>query len=129
MAHAQQSFLLAKIDFDVPALEIGLDEEPRVELFIGTDQKGGLAIEELGAAAQPVSEGCDDDDQLQNLVGAGGASHQTGTALEGESMLDAVAGEGEGLPRRIIGADLLGSGGRGAVAEAAAARLVSLGIG
>ena len=128
LAHAEQGFFLTEIDFDVPALEVGFDNEPGVELFIGADEKGRITIEELRAFAQAISER-GDDDQLQNLVGAGGAPHQRGTALEAQWMRGAVVREGEGLPRRIVGADLFGSGRGSTVAAAAAARFLGWGMG
>jgi hypothetical protein len=73
--------------------------------------------------AQAISER-GDDDQLQSLVGAGGAPHQSGATLEAQLMGDALVVEGEGLPRRIVGADLFGSGSGKAVSGAAAARFL-----
>ena len=123
LAHAQQGFFLAEIDFDVPAVEVGFDDELGVEVGIGAEEKGGLAIEQLGTLAQAITEG-GDDDQLQDLVGAGGAPHQAGAAFEAQLVGGAVVGEGEGLPGRIVGADLFGSGSGRSVAEAAAARFL-----
>ena len=99
-----------------------------VEVFIGAEQKGGLAIKQLGAFAQAISER-GDDDQLQDLVSAGGAPHQAGAALVAELMRDAVVQEGQRLPGRVVGADLLGGGSGRSVAEAAAARFLGGGMG
>ncbi len=127
MAHAQQGFLLAEIDLYLPARDVGLDDELGVQVFIRADQKGGLAIEQFGTLAQAVSQG-GDDDQLQDLVGAGGAPHQAGAALITELMSDAVVQEGQRLPGGVIGADLLGGGSGRSIAEAAAACFLGGGI-
>ena len=71
LAHPQPSFLFAKIDFDAPALQVGFDEQRRVEVFIRTDQEGGLAVEQFGTLAQAIALGSEDD-QLQGEGGAGG---------------------------------------------------------
>ena len=63
-----------------------------VEVGIGAEQKGGLAIEQLGALAQAIGEG-GDDDQLQDVVSAGGAPHQAGAAFEAQLMGGAVVGK------------------------------------
>ena len=123
LAHAEQGFFLAEIDFDVPAVKVSFDDELGVEVFIGAEEKGGTAIEQLGTLAQAITEG-GDDEELQHLVGAGGAPHQSGAAFEAQFMRGAVVGEGKGLPGRIVGADLFGSGSGRPVAEAAAARFL-----
>jgi hypothetical protein len=61
-------------------------------------------------------------------MGAGRPPHQSGAAFEAQGMGDAVVGEGQGLPGGIICANLFGSGSGRAVAEAPAARLLSLRI-
>jgi hypothetical protein len=127
LAHAEQGFLLAEIDLHVPAGDIGFDKDLRVKTFIRANEKGGLAIKQFGALAQAVSEG-GDDDQLQDLVSAGGAPHQAGAALITELMGDAVMEPGEGFPGRVVGADLLGGGRGGSVAKAAAACFLGGGI-
>jgi hypothetical protein len=77
--------------------------------------------------AQAISEG-GDDDQLQSLVGPGRAPHQAGAAFEAQGMGGAVGGEGKGLPGRIVGADLFGSGCGKPVSETATARFLGLRI-
>lgn len=74
LAQAQQSFLFTEIDFDAPALEVGLDEDRRIELFVRGEEKGGMAIEQLGTLAQAISER-GDDDQLQDSIRARGTPH------------------------------------------------------
>jgi len=61
-------------------------------------------------------------------MGAGGAPHQSGAAFEAQGMRDIVVPEGQGLPGGIVGADLFGSGGGRAIAEAPAARFLRLRI-
>ena len=41
----EQGFLLAKVDFDVPAVKVSFDDELGVEVFIGAEEKSGAAIE------------------------------------------------------------------------------------
>jgi len=127
LADSQQSFFFAKIHLDTPALEVGFDDRPRIEVRVGAEQERRLAIEQLGALAQAISEGSDDD-QLQGLMGAGGAPHQSGAAFEAQGMRDIVVQEGQGLPGGIVGADLFGSGSGRTVAEAPAARFLRLRI-
>ena len=128
LAHPQQSFFFAEINLDVPALDIGFDDDLGVEVFIGAEQKGGLTIKQLGALAQAISER-GDDDQLQDLVSAGGTPHQAGAALEAKVMRDAVVRQGECFPGGVVGADLLGGGSGRSVAAAATARLLGGGMG
>ena len=54
-------------------------------------------------------------------MGAGGAPHQFGATLEAQLMRGALVVEGEGLPGRMVGADLFGSGSGKSVSAAAAA--------
>ena len=39
LAHAEQGFFLAEIDFDVPAVEVSFDDELGVEVFIGAERE------------------------------------------------------------------------------------------
>ncbi len=120
LADSQQSFFFAKINLDTPAMEIGFDEGLGIEVGVGAKQERRLAIEELGAFAQAISEGSDDD-PLQGLMGAGRAPHQSGAAFEAQLMRNIVVQEGQGLPGGIVGAKLFGSGSGRAVAAAPAA--------
>ena len=54
---AEQGFLLAKIDFDVPAVEVSFDDKLGVEVGVGAEEKSGAAIEQLGTLTQAISEG------------------------------------------------------------------------
>ena len=128
LADAQQGFLFAKVDFDAPAMEVGFNEALGVKIGVGANQEGGLAVEELGALAQAIAEGSDDD-QLQELIHPGGAPQQAGALFEAQLVGGAAMEEGKGLPGGIVGADLFGGGSGRAVAEAAAARFAGGRIG
>ena len=128
LADAQQSFLVAEIDFDVPALEVSFNDGAGIELLVGADQKGRIAVEQPGTPAQAISERSDDD-QLQHAVGTGRAPHQAGAALAAHFMGSAVTSEGEGFPGGIVGADLFGRGSGRSVGESSAARFLGLGMG
>ena len=120
LADAQQGFLVAKVDFDAPTMQVGFDEAWGGEVRVSAKQKGGLAVEQLGALAQAITKGSDDD-QLQHLARASRAPHQAGATLEAQLVGGPFMDEGEDLPGRIVLANLFGRGSGRAVAEAAAA--------
>jgi len=128
LAHSEQSFFFAEINFDVPAPDISLDDDLRVEVFLGAQEEGGLTIKQLGALAQTIGER-GDDDQLRDLMSAGGTPHQADAAIVAQLMRDAVVQEGQRLPGRGVGTDLLGGRSGRFIAEAATARLLGGRIG
>src|ERR1700682_2276879 len=85
LAHTQQGLFVAEVHLDIPALEISFDDLARVQFRIGADEVGRIAIKQLGAFAGAVGQG-GDDNQLQNLLGSGGAPHNILEAFEAELM-------------------------------------------
>ena len=128
LADAEQGFFLAEINFDVPAVKVSFDDALGVEVLVGAEEKGGTAIEQLGTLTQAISQGSNND-ELQNLMGSGGAPHESGPSFEAQLMRGAVIGEGEGLPGRIVGADLFGRRSGRPITEVAAAPFLLGGIG
>ena len=63
LADAQQSFLFAKVDLNTPAMQIGFDEKLGVEVGVGAEQEGGLAIEEFAPGGQAVPQRGDHHEQ------------------------------------------------------------------
>src|ERR1017187_7969829 len=68
---------------DLPAIHVGLHQCLQVQFRIGADEKGRLAIEQLGAFAQPVTERFDDH-QLQAQIGARLAPVEVAHDLHGD---------------------------------------------
>src|SRR6267154_1467153 len=127
LAHTQQRLFVAEVHLDIPALEISFDDLARVQFRIGADEVGRIAIKKLGAFAGAVGQGRNDN-QLQNLLGSGGAPHNILEAFEAELMNYTGMREGHGLPGLgVVVAELLGSGGLGAIAKTAAQRFAQAG--
>jgi hypothetical protein len=57
LAQPEESFFFAEIDLDVPAPDIGLDDDLRVEVFIGAEEKRRLAIQQLRVLAEATDSG------------------------------------------------------------------------
>ena len=66
----EQGFLIAVIALNLPAMHVGLEEGFQIQLRVGADEKGGLPVEKLGALAEAIAEGFDDQ-QAQGEVGSG----------------------------------------------------------
>jgi hypothetical protein len=96
---AEQSFLFAKGDFDVPAMKVSFDGELGFWVFIRSGEKSGATIKQLGTLARAISEG-GDDNELQRLAGANGVPHQSLATLEAQfarrSSRTAQTGAGAG---------------------------------
>src|SRR5689334_13309376 len=56
------------VALDLPTVNVGLQQNLEIELRIGADQKGGLTVEQLGAIAQTVAEGFDDQQEQWHIV-------------------------------------------------------------
>jgi len=127
VAEAEEGFLVAEVEFDVPAPQEGLDGLGQGSVGVGADQKGGLAVQEFAVFAQPVGSGSDDD-ELEIVLSAGGAPAQGTQLLDAQGAALAAEEDVDGLPGdRGILAQLLGGGGGRAVNAGAA--LGELGVG
>ena len=115
LSHAEERLLIAEVHFNVPALEVRLDDLAGVQSGVGANEKGGVSVEKLRAFAQAVGK-WRDDDQLQNLLDSGRAPHHVLPPFEAQRMRYAGMSESHALPGfRIVGAELLGSRGERAI--------------
>jgi len=67
---AEKRFLVAVIAFDLPAIDVGLEELLEVEVGIGADEEGGLAVQQASTGAESLADRFDDH-QHQRSVGSG----------------------------------------------------------
>jgi hypothetical protein len=110
LSYPDDAFFIVVVDFDLPAIDTGLNQRLQVEGRIGPGEERGLAVEESGTLAQAMPGGFDDD-QKQRLIMAGLAP-EDGTRdfdLEVPDLPDRIAGD----PLRgdlVIAQDFFGSG-------------------
>ena len=69
LTDAEQSFLVAEVYLDIPALKVSFDDLAGIEFRVRADQIGGIAIEKPRSFAGTISQ-WRDDNQLQNLLGS-----------------------------------------------------------
>src|ERR1035437_218342 len=60
---ADQGLFIAMVALDLPAIHVGLQQRLQIQFRSGADEKSGLAVEQLGAFAQPVTQRFDDQQQ------------------------------------------------------------------
>ena len=116
LANAEQGLFISEVDFDVPALEISFNDFACGHGRVSADQKGGLAIQQLGTFAETVGEWCDDD-ELKSLMGSGGTPHYVLKAFEAQRVSEARMRKLDRFPRLgVVSTKLLGSRGRSTIA-------------
>jgi hypothetical protein len=61
LSDPDNAFFVVVVDLDLPTVDVSLDKSFNVQARIGADEEGWFAIQELGALAQAIPNGFDDD--------------------------------------------------------------------
>ena len=70
LSYAQGILLVAVVDFDLPAVEVDLQQLGSGVAQVGGEQKGGLAVIEFGTFPFAIGGGSDDEEAQGDLAGA-----------------------------------------------------------
>lgn len=109
LAHPQQRLLVAEIAFDVPTVDIALDNLVRTRVWVGGDEKARAAIEILSLGGHAVAQRSDHN-QLQGVVLSSRPPAQASEGLDANLVLFAADLDRDRLPGDgLVGAQLLGS--------------------
>ena len=128
LTHSQPRFLFAKVDFDIPTLDVALQQNEQIQERVGTDQKSWLPVEQLRAFPQAISQRRNHH-QLERVLQAGGAPQQILQDFDPQAMMDAGDGDLDVLPGHgFIGPQLFRGRRGGTVVARVAARFAGIGF-
>ena len=128
LGHSQQRFLIAVIAFDLPAINICLNQRLQVQLQVSADQKRRLAVQQLGTVAQPITQRLDHD-HLERQVDARFAPVDPSQHFH-RNVVKLAGGKASHLDRlhRLVAQDLFRRRSRGSVPPWASDRYVGCGF-
>jgi len=97
LSDSKKRLFVPETNLDVPALEVGLYDQGRIEGGIGADEKGRPTVVERSLLSGPVGER-GDDNQQEGAVGACSAPEHGAKSFEADEVGDAGVGDRLSVP-------------------------------